>query len=163
MSPSGPREVTLGRVQAVGRIGLQLGTDLSRKLSPEVILKMVDMESRCWTHARIGEMLGITRVTVTRYLSRHATQLYAKFLARAAAIKGRQLAQLENVADAAMQAFEVKPSASFLGAARRASGDIRRILGIDTRTDPHKDAAAGSPSVVAALYEIERIEEAIRF
>jgi hypothetical protein len=83
-----------------------LVTNVAKKLPPETLRKALDLEARLWTHARIADDLGIARETVTRYLSKHRHRVYDKLAGRHAAIRARQAAQLEHMADEAYQGWE---------------------------------------------------------
>jgi hypothetical protein len=79
---------------------------MPKKLPPETLRKAIDLEAQLWTHARIAEDLGIARETVTRYLSKHRHRVYDKLAARHSAIRAKQAAQLEHMADEAYQGWE---------------------------------------------------------
>jgi hypothetical protein len=65
-----------------------------------------DLRQQGWTHERIAADLGVDRSTVTRILGRLSARYMAALAKDVDQVKGGQIAQLEYIADEAMQAWE---------------------------------------------------------
>lgn len=130
-------------------------------LAPDHLARALELQSRLWTHARIAADLGVHRTTVSRSLSRHNRRTLERMERRTAAAKGRQVDQLERMADEAFAGWErsqrdvealkitsetvagvrtertetsIRGQAgdpSFLREAREILADVRKILGLD--------------------------------
>lgn len=155
-----------------------------------------ELRQQWWTHERIAEEVGIDRSTVTKMLGRISKRYSEMLLTEVDRLRVEQVVRLEYMADQAMQAWasskqpakdarrrkrtgvdEVEENRvqtqnadpRFLGEARAALGDIRKLLGLDAPakiapTDPSGDKEYGNGSLtdeqraakIAALLDAAR-------
>jgi transcriptional regulator with XRE-family HTH domain len=107
-------------------------------LTPEQIAVAVRLQARCWTQDRIAAQLGVAQSSVSRALARVNERLLERLLDRTAAVRGRQIARLEWIADRAAEAAESEEGGAKTGLLRTiisALADERKILGLDRVRD----------------------------
>lgn len=110
------------------------------KTLPEVTLdreqKAWELRLNSWTQQRIALELGISQSAVSQILKRLLERYMYENLEEIECFKAEQIAQLENVAFEAMQAWERSKikngDVRCLAIALKAKEDIRKILGIDS-------------------------------
>jgi predicted transcriptional regulator len=79
---------------------------IPKEVTAERERKAWKLRQKCWTEARIAEELDLTQQAVSAILRRVEKRLSAQFQSRAEEIKAAQTAQLEYLADQALQAWE---------------------------------------------------------
>lgn len=75
------------------------------RLTHDQIETAIRLQSEFWIHERIAEHLGVSRVTVSRHLSKYNRKAMVRLEKQAAAVKSRQVAQLEWVASQSVEAW----------------------------------------------------------
>ena len=115
-----------------------------REVSRERERRAWELRQQLWTHERIAAELGVTHQAVTAMLKRVDRRVLAKLDAEVALQKAAQTAQLQYIADEAMQAWESckssGPDPRFLGEARGALSDLRKLWGLDAPAKSHVQA-----------------------
>jgi hypothetical protein len=72
-------------------------------------------------------------MTVNRHLGRHNRQVFARLEKRSAAVKVKQVQQLEWMAEESTRAWEKTGHPAHLGTARGALSDVRKILALEPK------------------------------
>lgn len=136
------------------------------KLTPLQLKRALAMRRRCFTYQRIADELGVHMITIAKNLGRIDRKAMARLHDRTVQTKIKQLDQLENLVDEAMQAWErsqkearevqkmtggtggdrtkviVRMQAgnpAFLAEMRAGLADIRKILGITATAETDDD------------------------
>ncbi len=127
-------------------------------LTPDQLETAIELQRKCWTHKKISDEIGVSRVTVTRTLGRHNRRVLKRLENQSVTIKAQHIAQLEWIAEEAARQWErstedvetIKTSTGGIGPektditvkgqsgnpallreARESLAEIRSILGID--------------------------------
>lgn len=113
------------------------------KLPREIVLERErrawELRQRGWTHERIAQEIGVERSAVTKALGRMSKRTLARLGDEIMRAKAEQLAQLEFIADEALQAWERSKEAS-KAVVRRQGGEQGRVEGPAMITTSMKDA-----------------------
>lgn len=146
------------------------------KITPDQLDKAVKLQRKGWTIGRIADEIGVHRHTIGRALARYNARVYDRLVKRTADERGRQLAVLEGMIEAALDQWErstgdavttkttddgagvvtevattvktMTGNPALLAEARNALAERRKILGLD-RVDA--DDSADDPLIVAEM------------
>jgi hypothetical protein len=148
-------------------------------ITPDQLREAVRLQNQLWTQDRIADRLGLHHVAVCRALARHNRRALARIEKRTAAVKAKQVGQLETVASEAFDAWlhsktprtvtrrtdsdgpggpaeamteEVSThqcDAALLNQARGALADVRKILGLDAPVQAQIEDRRAQPGTEA--------------
>ena len=117
-------------------------------MTPDQRRRAVELQRQGWTQRKIAGELKLARSTVARWLARHGRAVDEQLRAESAAIRAKQVEQLEWAAEEAAAAWEdskrplvpipgVRPPGDprLLTLFRGLLADVRLILGLDVPTE----------------------------
>lgn len=116
--------------------------------------KVWELRQCSWTQERIAAELGLNQSTVSRILARTTKRYAAQFMADVARVKAEQVAQLENIAYEAWQAWD-RSKEPFKASQRKTGGRGREetILRIENRDGDPRHLL----TIIKALADIRTI------